>query len=365
MGDCRSKPSIALVDSNPNDRKALAHAIQSFYSVSQFTDADSALDGLRRAAPALIIVDEMVTPCGAYDFVSMVRADRTLAEIPAVVVSALDLKNVKDSIRRCGGNGYLPKAWKPGGALKTISVTLNKAVERKWETLPELQREALKGTLAIMNKIPEALAAGTPISYTEFKKTCVPLVNLIYLTDVKGLLDAVKEYDNYTFAHSFKVGTMLAMFGCAIGLKDRDQILLASGGLLHDVGKMAIPLEVLNKPGRLEAEEWTIMKSHVPTTMEFLATCGDIPKGALIIAGQHHEKLDGTGYPHGLAGMQLNELARMAAIVDIFGALTDRRSYKPAMDSEAALKIMSRQMAAQIDMDLLKMFREVVLDQTR
>ena len=365
MADCRSKLSVALIDSNPNDRKAMAKAIHEFYSVTQFADADSALAGLRKVAPALVIVDEMLVPCGGYDFVSAMRGDRALAGIPAVVISALELKHVRDSILRCGGNGYLPKPWSAETVLRTISHTQNKAVEKKWEALPETERSALKGTLEVMNSLPGAIEAGTPVSYAEFRKSCVPLVKLVYQSNVKSVMDAVKEHDNYTFAHSFKVGTMLAMFGSAIGLPEKDQLLLASGGLLHDVGKMTIPLGVLNKPDKLSPDEWTVMKRHVPTTMEFLATCDEIPKGALIIAGQHHEKLDGSGYPNGLKGAEINELARMAAIVDIYGALTDRRIYKPAMEAEKAFAIMTEHMATHIDQDLLKVFREVVLDQTR
>ena len=365
MADCQSKISVAIIDSNPNDRKAMANALQEHYSVVQFAEAEAALAGLRKAPPALVIVDEMLVPCGGYDFVGAMRADRALAGIPAVLISALDLKQVRDSIQRCGGNGYLPKPWTVGTVLRTLSVTRNRAVERKWEGLPDTERTALKGTFAALNSISGALQAGEAVNYTDFKKSCVPLVKLVYEGNVKAVMDAVKEHDNYTFSHSFKVGTMLAMFGSAIGLPEKDQLLLACGGLLHDVGKMTIPLEVLNKPAKLSPEEWAVMKMHVPTTLDFLHLCEDIPKGALIIAGQHHEKLDGTGYPNGLKGSQINELARMAAIVDIYGALTDRRTYKPEMGPEAAFAIMTEHMAPHIDLDLLKVFREIVLDQAR
>ena len=361
----QTKPAVAIVDSNPHDRKTLAAVLQDFYEVSQFPDADTALAGLRRMPPSLVVVDEMLVPCGGYDFVTTMRNDRELASVPAVLISALDLRNVRDSIRRCGGNGYLPKPCHADIVLRTLSQTRNRVVEKSWEALPETDRAALTGTLAAMNAIPTILEAGETLAYTDFKKSCVPLVKLVYDGNVKTVMDAVRDHDNYTFAHSFKVGTMLAMFGSAIGLSEKDQLLLACGGLLHDVGKMVIPLGVLNKPGRLTPEEWTIMKMHVPTTMDFLHSCEDIPKGALIIAGQHHEKLDGSGYPNGLKGGEINELARMAAIVDIYGALTDRRTYKPAMEPEAAFGIMTGQMSTHIDMDLVKVFRDVVLDQAR
>ena len=90
-----------------------------------------------------------------------------------------------------------------------------------------------------------------------------------------------------------------------------------------------------------------------------------MPPGILTIAAQHHEKLDGTGYPNGLTGRQLNDLARMASIVDVFSALTDRRVYKPAMDSEKALTIMTEEMGNHLDQKLLRLFRHMLLDAVR
>ena len=138
--------------------------------------------------------------------------------------------------------------------------------------------------------------------------------------------------------------------------------MLASGGLLHDVGKMSIPHEVLNKPGRLTEEEFVVMKGHVDASVHYLMQNPEIPKGVITIAAQHHEKLDGTGYPNRIPGKDLNSLARMAAIVDVFGALTDRRVYKPPMPAEKALGIMKDEMSNHLDGKLLLLFREMLLD---
>jgi len=152
------------------------------------------------------------------------------------------------------------------------------------------------------------------------------------------------------------------LFGVNLSLTKDEQVILASGGLLHDVGKMSIPREVLNKAGPLDAAESAVMRGHVTASVEYLLACPDLPKGILDIAAQHHERLDGTGYPLGLAGNQLNRLARMASIIDVFGALTDRRVYKPPMAPEAALGIMVNEMASHLDMQLLGLFRQMLLD---
>jgi HD-GYP domain-containing protein (c-di-GMP phosphodiesterase class II) len=175
-------------------------------------------------------------------------------------------------------------------------------------------------------------------------------------------LRGVRGHDNYTYAHSLRVATLLSLFGGNIGLSTDDQSMLATGGLLHDLGKLQIPIRILNKSGRLTKEEFLAMQRHVPATLSLLENCPDLPKGVFIMAGQHHERLDGTGYPNGLKGNQLNQLARMISIVDVFTALTDRRVYKQPMLPEKALAIMSNEMTAHLDMQLLAFFRHMLLD---
>ncbi len=158
-----------------------------------------------------------------------------------------------------------------------------------------------------------------------------------------------------------RVATLLSLFGAAIGIKGEEHMTLTAGGLLHDVGKMVIPHEVLNKAGKLDEAEFVVMKSHVTHTLDYLEKTQTLPSGVIIIAGQHHEKLDGTGYPFGLKGAELNQLGRMASIIDVFSALTDRRVYKPPMEPEKAFSIMGN-MQGHLDQTLLLVFKEMLLD---
>ncbi|KAF0113944.1 MAG: response regulator, partial [Rhodospirillaceae bacterium] len=179
--------------------------------------------------------------------------------------------------------------------------------------------------------------------------------------DFKVLLNGVRGHDNYSCVHSLRVAIFLSMFGHTMGLENDDLLVLSCGGLLHDVGKMSIPYEVLNKPGRLNDAEFTVMRKHVTNTVRYIDACATLPKGIGIIAAQHHEKLDGTGYPNGLKGRDINELARMAAIVDVFSALTDRRCYKEPMVPEQALRIMRESIAGHIDQSMLRLFVDLLL----
>jgi HD-GYP domain-containing protein (c-di-GMP phosphodiesterase class II) len=125
---------------------------------------------------------------------------------------------------------------------------------------------------------------------------------------------------------------------------------------------MTISPLVLNKQEALTQAEWKQVRNHVAVGQKLLQAMGAVGKGVEIIITQHHERLDGSGYPNGLRGPQLNELARMAGIIDVFCALTDRRPYKDALTAAAALDMMATTMTEQLDGDLLPRFRDILLD---
>jgi len=206
--------------------------------------------------------------------------------------------------------------------------------------------------------ISNAIAAGEPIDCNEASKSCKPLMDAVTSGGHHVLLKAVQSHHNYTYVHSMRVATLLTLFGHGLGMNGDDLLILSTGGLIHDVGKLVTPTEILDKPGKLTEEEWPVMRDHVTQSSELLGVSTDVTKGALIIAGQHHEKLDGSGYPLGLKDSELNELARMSVIVDIFGALTDARSYKPSFPQEKAFGILES-MEKQIDQNLLRHFRDI------
>jgi putative nucleotidyltransferase with HDIG domain len=353
---------IAVVDSHPVFRNEVVQALISLYRVNQYTDTRQAMQGMATEHPAVILVDEQADSIGGFQFVANLKRDPALAGIPAIITTKRDPVQIEGALRQCGADSSLTKPFRRSSLIKTITSLVNKHIEAKWENLPERDKQTLKGTVSVFNNISDFIAAGEPVPFTSVKEACAPLIDAIANNDFKGILSGVKEHDNYSYAHSLRVATLLSLFGHTLGLKSEDQLVLASGGLLHDAGKISIPHEVLNKPGRLSEEEFVVMKSHVTETIKFLEVSHDIPKPVLIIAAQHHEKLDGTGYPFNLKGAELNDLARMASIVDVFSALTDRRVYKPPMEAEKALSIMTHEMGQHLDQHFVGMFREMLLD---
>jgi len=307
-------------------------------------------------------VDELTRPGDGFGFVRSLRLEPALARIPVIVTSESEPAALEAAAKQCGADAAVTKPYRRSVLIRTVTALRNRAVELAWNDLPATQRAALNGTVGAFNSLADAIATGEPLPFGQVADACRPLVDAVGRNDFKGILAGVRDHDNYTYVHSIRVAALLTLFGQAAGLRNGDHLMLACGGLLHDAGKLTVPHEVLNKAGHLTEAEFAVMKSHVPETVRLLRATPGVPDSIITIAEQHHEKLNGEGYPNGLAGAQLNELARMAAIVDVFSALTDRRVYKPPMAAERALSIMSGQMKGHLDQHFLTLFKTMLLD---
>jgi len=153
-------------------------------------------------------------------------------------------------------------------------------------------------------------------------------------------LARLKNHDDYTFEHSVSVCALMVAF--ARGMKLPREVIkeIAMGALLHDVGKARVPDDILNKPAKLSEDEFVRMKDHVVQSVVLLEHTPGISETALQVAGQHHERHDGTGYPHGLAGDHISLYGQMAAIVDVYDAISSERVYHKGMSPTQALKKM-------------------------
>ena len=153
-------------------------------------------------------------------------------------------------------------------------------------------------------------------------------------------LNQLKNKDDYTAEHSLRVCVLALTFGRHLELAEPELNTLGLGALLHDVGKMKIPLEILNKPARLTPEEFEIVKQHVPLGVEMLKATAKIPAAAIDVAQLHHERLDGSGYARGARGEQIALFGQIGGIVDTYDAITSDRPYHRGMSAHDALRAM-------------------------
>ena len=154
-------------------------------------------------------------------------------------------------------------------------------------------------------------------------------------------LARLKTKDDYTYMHSVAVCALMIALGKQLGLEGNDLKEAGLAGLLHDVGKMMIDEEVLNKPGKLTDEEFNIVKDHPRKGWEILQGSSDITATALDVCLHHHERMDGKGYPEKLAGEQISLFAKMGAVCDVYDALTSNRCYKNGWEPAETIRKMA------------------------
>jgi putative nucleotidyltransferase with HDIG domain len=173
-------------------------------------------------------------------------------------------------------------------------------------------------------------------------------------------LATLKNYDNYTFTHMVNVSILTMGQARALGI---DGSLLREFGLaalMHDIGKVKTPLEVLNKPGRLTDEEFVVMRRHVVDGAEILRATPDIPTLAAVFAFEHHLRLDGTGYPFGVQRAALNLGTMLCSIADVFDAMRSQRKYQAAQPTDRILEVLKYEDGAQFDRHLVRRFVQLV-----
>ena len=177
---------------------------------------------------------------------------------------------------------------------------------------------------------------------------CMPLVEQISASLARNSsallsLARLKTKDEYTYMHSVAVCALMIALGRQLGLSEPEVREAGMAGMLHDIGKMAMPLDVLNKPGKLSDDEYAVMRGHPERGHAILLGAGTAVSDAVLdVCMHHHEKIDGTGYPHRLAGEQISQLARMGAICDVYDAITSNRPYKTAWDASGSLARMAQ-----------------------
>jgi HD-GYP domain-containing protein (c-di-GMP phosphodiesterase class II) len=177
---------------------------------------------------------------------------------------------------------------------------------------------------------------------------------LISLVDIKSL-------DTYTYNHSVNVGILALTLGIAYGLNRNDLYDLTLGCMLHDVGKIFVPNEILNKQGKLNGEEYSIIQDHCEKGFAYLRENTELGPKVRIIALQHQERYDGSGYPQGLKGDQINILSQIASIADVYDALTSDRPYRKALCPHEAIEYFMGSGGRFFNMDLVKSFLQRII----
>ncbi|NOU52397.1 HD-GYP domain-containing protein [Pseudoalteromonas sp. JBTF-M23] len=209
---------------------------------------------------------------------------------------------------------------------------------------------------ALQQKTFDDLKNGKQLDLSPFQDTASGLIDSIFRNqDALACIAQIKDKDAYLLEHSINVAILIGIFAKHLSF-DRALIeQVTTGALLHDIGKIQVPDEILNKPGTLTHDEYEVMKQHARFSYDIVANAnlGDM---ATEIAGFHHERLDGSGYPYGKSADELSQYVRMIAIVDTYDAITADRVYKSSKTPVAAFKVLREHVPHHYDETLLNAF---------
>lgn len=278
-----------------------------------FADSRAGLAWVRDNQPDLVIVDYMMPDLDGLEFIRLMREIPGRESIPVLMITANDQKQIRYRALDTGANDFLTK---PVDKVEFLAraknmLTLNDARKKLADQADWLAQEVRKATHEIVERERET---------------------------VIRLSRAAEFRDPETGAHILRMAHFSQIIARELGLSEADQYLLLEAAPMHDIGKVGIADKILLKPGRLDTDEFEIMKRHAVIGYDLLKGSSSrvLQIGAEIALG-HHEKFDGSGYPSGLRGDDIPIFCRIVAVADVFDALTSERPYKKAWEVEAAV----------------------------
>ncbi|HEX5273389.1 MAG TPA: HD domain-containing phosphohydrolase [Gemmataceae bacterium] len=318
---------ILVVDDVADNVKLLAYELSDQdHEILTAYSGPEALDAARSNRPDVILLDVMMPGMDGVEVCRRLKADPELRPIPVIMVSARDQED--DIVRGldAGAQDYVTKPFN----LPMVLARVRSAVRAKasYDLVARLhaQMEQARGE-----------------------------VTLAYDATIEGWARALDLRDKETEGHTRRVTEMALHLARAMGVSEADLVHVRRGALLHDVGKLGIPDEVLLKPGPLTEAEWEVMRRHPTYAYSWLASIPYL-QPALAIPYCHHERWDGTGYPRGLKGEQIPLAARIFAAVDIWDALRSDRPYRRALPREQVLEHVASLSGTHLDPEVVRVF---------
>jgi len=324
------KQIILIVDDVPANIDVLSEILRPTYQIKIAINGAMALKiAMAPSPPDLILLDIMMPGMSGYEVCEKLKDNLKTRNIPVIFVSAMDEVENETKGFELGAVDYITKPVSPAIVQARVKTHLNLFDQNR----------------ALENKVRERTA--------EIDDTRLRIIHC---------LGAASEYrDEETGNHIFRMSNYSRVIALAYGLGMEEANILLQAAPMHDVGKIGIPDRILLKPGKLDAEEWEVMKTHTTVGAQII---GEHPSELLKIARQvalsHHEKWDGTGYPYGLTGENIPLSSRIVMIADVFDALTSERPYKKAWSEADAIAEIEQGSGRHFDPKLVIAFMEAL-----
>ncbi len=323
------KKHILLVDDEPAILEIMQETLEeNDFKVTAVSDPATLPDLIEKLDIDTVVTDIQMPKMDGITFLKMVKQyDKKL---PVIMITGFaDLNNLMKSFR-LGAYDYLKKPFSMNELLITVTKAVEKRdlqlqIERYYDLLEEKVIEKTRELVVANQKLEENL-----------------------LGTILAMINALEASDEYTRGHSERVTAISMMIGQQMNLDNETMKVLRLGSVLHDIGKLGISHRILRAPRKLAPDEYEEMKEHPIIGVKIIRPI-DLDEEVFNIVGQHHERIDGNGYPNGLCCEQISMLARIVAVADTFDAMTSDRPYRKALSSETAIEEITKNAGVQLD----------------
>lgn len=313
-----NRSTILIADDDPQNRKLMAAVLLPHgYRVLNAANGEDALAIIRKFEVDLLLLDLIMPGMDGFEVCRRLKGDETTRMIPIIVVTALDDTDSKVRAIEAGSDDFLCK---PANHVELVA---------RIRSLIRVKR---------------------------LNHNLTSIENVLY-----SLANAIEAKDAYTQGHVERVSSLALAIGRKMGLTERELEALKIGGILHDIGKIAVPRDILNKPGTLDEAEWHVMQSHTEVGYNICLPLKHNLGAALAVIRHHHERLDGSGYPDRLQAEEIPRVARIMAVVDYYDALKTNRPYRKRLQNAQAIEILSDEVRrGRLDPAVVECLTEIV-----
>ncbi len=319
MDTPRQRKQILVVEDSPAIRQSLRLALElANYQVYVAENGLGGLEALKEITPDLILSDINMPVMGGIEFYQAIRQNPRWTPIPFIFLTAHDSQDEVQAGKALGVDDYLTKPISDEALAAIINARLLRAAEVQ-----------------------------------------LAQIGLAYLETVNVLANTIEGRDEYTHGHVERVAAYARRMAQAMDWSGEHLRMLEFGARLHDIGKIVIPDQVLNKPGKLTSDEWALMQQHPAAGAKILRSISHLQPTLPYIL-YHHERWDGTGYPHKLSGKEIPVEGRLLAVADVYDALATERPYHPARPHMEVIQFLQDKAGSQFDPEMVQVFVEVM-----
>ncbi len=331
MDDHDRRQTVLVVDDVPENIDILSNILKPEFRVKVAINGRKAIEIAEKDLPDIILLDVMMPEMSGYEVCRALKSSLITRSIPVIFITAKGEVEDESKGFSAGGADYITKPVSAPIVLARVKTQL--AMYDNKRMLENMVRERTK----------------------ELQETRLEII--------RRLGFAAEYKDNETGMHVIRMSRYCQLIAKKIGMKDSEAELILTAAPMHDVGKIGIPDNILLKPGPLDAEEWRLMKEHPKIGFKIIGGHrSELLQTAATVALTHHEKWDGSGYPDGLKGEEIPIIGRIAAVADVFDALTSVRPYKAAWSIEKAVDYIRSESGRHFDPRMAEAFLKCMPD---